>query len=198
MGSGEKRSTEQPLLFLPQHTGELSSQPPAVGWGYLSACFPRSFPWGFPGAFLQADLNFSGGKMMVSTTLLGNFSLLTASAEILLKLLFLEHPCALTSASQCVIYWTAEIKKEKGKNKQMYICVQGLEMTLKWSDLCRLPSRTKWSTSDFFRLWFQFPQLPSFCRQANSQPAAGTACSTLPAWVGVRDKVLLPVPMTEG
>lgn len=60
MERGDKRSTEQPLLFLPQHTGELSSQPLAVGWEYLSACFPRSFPWDFPGACLQADLNFGG------------------------------------------------------------------------------------------------------------------------------------------
>lgn len=58
------------------------------------------------------------------------------------------------------------------------------------------------TTSNFFRLWFQFPQLPNFCRQGQpaAQPAAGMhapVCSTLPAWVGVRDKVLPPVPMTE-
>lgn len=89
------------------------------GQGCLSAHLPRIFPIRFSGTFLWADFNIS--EKRVFTAPLGDFSLASASAVIILDDFVRAPPCPKCSISEYFICQTVKIKEAQ----TIYMCIQG-------------------------------------------------------------------------
>lgn len=86
-GKGEEQKHRAAIAFPTTAHRRAEFTAPSCGLGVPECLPPQEFPLKLSWCFSPSRFKFEG-KMMVSIALLGNFSLLSASAEILFKLHF--------------------------------------------------------------------------------------------------------------